>query len=75
MRTRSSVSAKKRMRTAPKRSTTNTKGSSQSRRESFETAAIVIDTEADKDADVDEDGDGDGDDDDLLKDELSAIPI
>ena len=36
MRTRSSVSTKKRMRTAPKRSTTNTKGSPQSGRESFE---------------------------------------
>ena len=68
MRTRSSISAKKRMRTAPKtRSTTNTKGSPQSGREIFETAAMVINTEADED--------GDGDDDDLSEDELSAIPI
>ena len=36
MRTRSRVSTKKRMKTAPKRSTTNKKGSPQSGRESFE---------------------------------------
>ena len=61
MRTRSSVSAKKRMRTALKRNTTNTKGSPQSGRQKFETAAMVIDTEVDADADGDRDGDGDGD--------------
>ena len=72
MRTRSSISAKKRMRTAPKRSTTNIKGSPQSGRESFETAAMVIDTEVDAD---DGDGDGDGDDGDLSEDDADAISI
>ena len=44
IRTRSSASTKKRMRTTPKRSATNTKSSPQSGREIFETAAMVIDT-------------------------------
>ena len=63
IRTRSSVSTKKRLRTTPKRIATNKQGSPQSGQESFETAAMVIDTEVD----ADEDGDGDGDDGDLLK--------
>ena len=69
IRTRSSVSTKKRMRTTTKRSATNTKGSPQSGRESFETAAMVINTE------VDADGDGDGDDGDLSEDDLSVFPV
>ena len=71
MRTRNSVSTKKRMTTALKRATTNEKSSHQSGRESFETAAMVIDTEAD----IDTDGDGDGGDGDLSEDDLSAFPI
>ena len=63
MRTRS-VSTKKRMRTASKRTTTNAKSSPQSGRESFERAAMVVDTDADADGDGD-DGDGDLSDDDL----------
>ena len=69
IRTRCSVSIKKRMKTTPERSTTNTKGSPQSGRESFETAATIIDTE------VDADEDGDGDDGDLSEDDLSAFPV
>ena len=64
-----SVSTKKRMRTAPQRTTTNTKNSPQSGRESFETAAMVIDTEVDADAD------GDGNDGNLSEDDLRAFPI
>ena len=61
-----SVSTKKRMRTAPQRTTTNAKNSPQSGRESFETAAMVVDTDTDADADEDgDDGDGDLSDDDL----------
>ena len=71
MRTRSNVSTKKRMRTAPKRTTSNAKSSPQSGRESFETAALVIDTEAHADGD----GDRDGDDGDLSEDDISAFPI
>ena len=67
IRTRSSVIAKKRMKTTPKRSATNTTGSPQSVRESFETAVMVIDTEIDVD--------GDGDDDELSEDDLSAFPV
>ena len=78
MRTRS-VSTKKRMRSAPKRTTNNAKSITQSGRESFETVAMVIDTEADVDTDVDTygdgDGDGDGDDGDLSEDDISAFPI
>ena len=73
MRTRSSVRTKKIMTTAPKRTTTNTKRSPQSGRESFETAAMAIDTEVDIDTDGDEDGDKDNDD--LSEDDLSAFPI
>ena len=69
IRTRSSVSTRKRMKTAQKRSATNTKGSPQSGRESFETAAMVIDT------DVDSDADRDGDDGDLSEDDFSAFPV
>ena len=54
------------MRTAPKITTTNAKSSPQSGRESFETAAMVVDTDTDADADEDgDDGDGDLSDDDL----------
>jgi len=70
MRTRS-VSARKIMRTAPKMTTTNAKSSPQSGRESFQTADMVIDTEADADADAE----ADGDDDDLSGAYLSAFPI
>ena len=61
-----SNSTKKRMRTIIPKSTTATaaKSSSQSGRESFETAAMVVDTDADADGDGD-DGDGDLSDDDL----------
>ena len=65
------------MRSAPKRTTNNAKSITQSGRESFETVAMVIDTEADVDTDVDTygDGDGDGDDGDLSEDDISAFPI
>ena len=66
-----SVSTKKRMRTAPQRTTTNAKNSPQNGRESFETAAMVIDTEVDADADAD----GDGEYGSLSEDFLRAFPI